>query len=61
MKNINHDPKKAESSENKSDDTKYKYHESQKENDKEHGDEYPDKPNNHTEPEDRLLNPDKGE
>ena len=42
-------------------DEKYKYHASQIENDREHADEYPDKPKNHTTTAERLLNPDRGE
>lgn len=40
---------------------KYKYHQSQINNDKEHADEYPEKPKNPTTTDERLLNPDRGE
>ena len=43
------------------DTAKYKYHQSQVEDGKEHGKDYPDKPTNHTTTDDRLLNPDRGE
>jgi hypothetical protein len=40
---------------------KFKYHAVQIKEDKEHADEYPDKPKNHTTNKERLLNPDRGE
>jgi len=61
MKKKNNDQQAKGSPEALSDKTKYKYNQSQRENDKEHEDEYPDKPDNYTRPEERLLNPDKGE
>ena len=42
-------------------DEKYKYHQSQMNEDKDENKEYPDKPKNHTSTDERLLNPDKGE
>jgi len=45
----------------KSDDEKYKYHQSQMSEDKDENKEYPDKPKNHTSTDERLLNPDRGE
>ncbi|WP_159799172.1 hypothetical protein [Flavobacterium sp. MK4S-17] len=40
---------------------KYKYHQSQKKADKDHKEDYGDKPKNHTSPQERMLNPDRGE
>ena len=61
MKKNNKNKDKLKSSENIPDESKYKYHQSQKEEDKAHNDAYPDKPDNHPKPEERLLNPDKGD
>jgi len=40
---------------------KYKYHQSQINEDSDNAEAYPDKPKNHTTTEERLINPDKGE
>ena len=50
---------KAESSAD--DNQKYKYHQTQKESDSTQEDQYGDKPKNHTTPEERMLNPDRGD
>jgi len=42
-------------------DEKYKYHQSQMNEDKDENKEYPDKPKNHTSTDERLLNPNRGE
>lgn len=47
--------------EDKDDTAKYKYHQSQVKDGKEHGKDYPDKPKNNITPEERMINPDRGE
>lgn len=55
------DSQKDEKEEHDDDITKYKYHQSQVKDGKEHGKDYPDKPINNTTTEERMLNPDRGE
>jgi len=45
----------------KSDNEKYKHHQSQINEDKEENSKYPDKPKNHTTTKERLLDPERGD
>jgi hypothetical protein len=58
---MNTNDRKTNKEEHSDDTTKYKYHQSQMKDGAEQGEEYPDKPTNHTTTDDRLLNPDRGE
>jgi hypothetical protein len=63
LNSYNMDKQKTNNNDDKenTDASLYKYHKSQINGDKERGEDYPEKPKNHTTTDERLINPDRGE